>query len=132
MAKKCDTSVLDGALNVINTNVVRMCATQGEPSSITDVTSFLGAGGLRISDEIIMAPADLPLANEGAGPNFNRKIDVAAKGPINVGAAGTPDHVVLYSLTTIYEVTTITTPPTVTTSSTLSFPTWQIIFNQPV
>lgn len=131
MGKKSAQAVLDGALNVINQNVIRMCATEGEPSTLADCTNLKGAGGLRISDEIVMAPADLPLANEGAGPNFNRKIDVAAKGPIGVGADGTPDHVALYSATVLYEVTTVTTPPTVTTSSTLSFPTWQDIFNQP-
>ena len=132
MAKYTPAVVLDGALNVINGNAIRMAALEGEPTSITDCTSLKGAGGNRISDEIVMAPADLPLANEGAGPtHFNRKIDVAAKGPIGVGADGTPDHVVLYSATTIYEVTTVTTPPTVTTSSTLSFPTWATIFNQP-
>ena len=128
MAKKTVQAVLDGALNVINGNVVRMCATQGEPSTLADVTNLLGSGGLRISDEIVMAPTDLPLATEGVA---NRKIDVAAKGPIGVGADGTPDHVALYDLSGLYEVTTITNPPAVTTSSTLSFPTWQIIFNQP-
>lgn len=79
-----------------------------------------------------MAPGDMPISDEGAGPtHFNRKIDVAAKSPIDVEANGTPDHVALYSATQIYEVTTITSPPPVTTVAKLAFPTWQDIYDQP-
>ena len=125
-------TTLDAPLELIRDNATRMAALQGEPTSITDCTQLLGSGGLRISAEIAMAPGDMPISNEGAGPtHFNRKIDVAAKSPIDVEADGTPDHVVLYSATTIYEVTTITSPPPVTTVAKLAFPTWQDIFDQP-
>ena len=132
MGKYTPPATLDGGLNVTNQGATRMAALQGEPASINDCLNLVGAGGLRISAEVAMGPADMPISNEGAGPtHFNRKIDVAAKSPIDVEADGTPDHVVLYSATTIYEVTTITSPPPVTTVAKLAFPTWQIIFDQP-
>ena len=133
MGKYTPPVTLDGALTTIQQNATRMAALQGEPASITDCTSLLGAGGMRVSAEVAMGPADMPISNEGAGPtHFNRKIDVAAKSPIDVEADGTPDHVVLYSATTIYEVTVITSPPPVTTVAKLAFPTWQDIFEQPI
>ncbi len=133
MGKYTPPVTLDGALTTIQQNATRMAALQGEPASITDCTSLLGAGGMRVSAEVAMGPADMPISNEGAGPtHFNRKIDVAAKSPIDVEADGTPDHVVLYSATTIYEVTVITSPPPVTTVAKLAFPTWQDIFDQPI
>ena len=132
MAKYTPVVVLDQMLQVIQQNAVRMCCTEGEPTVIGDVLNPKLGGGLRISQEITMGPADMPISNEGAGPTyFNRKIDVAAKSPIDVVADGTPDHVVLYSATQIYEVTTITSPPTVDTNAKLSFPTWQDILEQP-
>lgn len=131
MAKYTPEAILDQMLQVIQQNAVRMCATEGEPNVIGDVLNPVGSGGLRISAEITMGPADMPISNEGAGPRFNRKIDVAPKSPIDVVASGTPDHVVLYSATTIYEVTTITSPPTVDTNAKLAFPTWQDILEQP-
>ena len=132
MAKYTPNIVLEQMLQVINQNAVRMCCTEGEPATITDVLNPKLGGGIRISQEITMGPADMEISNEGAGPtHFNQKIDVAAKSPIDVVADGTPDHVVLYSATQIYEVTTITSPPTVDTNANLSFPTWQDISQQP-
>lgn len=132
MGKYTPQVTMDGSPLVINQNATRMAALQGEPASISDCISLLGAGGMRVSAEVAMGPADLPISDEGAGPtHFNRKIDVAAKSPIDVEANGTPDHVVLYSATTIYEVTIITSPPPVTTVAKLAFPSWQDIWDQP-
>lgn len=132
MAKYTPVVTMDGSPLVIQQNATRMAALQGEPASITDCTALLGAGGLRVSAEVAIGPGDMPISNEGVGPTyFNRKIDVAAKSPIDVEANGTPDHVVLYSATTIYEVTIITSPPPVTTVAKLAFPTWQDIWDQP-
>ena len=132
MGKYSPNATLDALLSYVQQGATRMACCQGEPASITDLTNALGAGGLRISAEIAMSPADMPITNEGAGPtHFNRKIDVAAKSPIDVVAAGTPDHVALYDASIIYEVTTITSPPTVDTNAKLAFPTWQDIVNQP-
>lgn len=133
MGKYSPNATLDALLTYVQQGTTRMAALEGEPASITDCTNAKGAGGLRISAEVAMTPSDMPISNEGTGPtHFNRKIDVAAKSPVDVVAAGTPDHVVLYDATTIYEVTTITNPPTVDTNAKLAFPTWQDIVDQPV
>lgn len=84
MAKWVANEVLDAALGVI-AGATRMVALNGQPAS------FAAANAGKLA-EAAMAPGDFVLAN---GDVSGRKVSVAAKANVAVGAAGTADHIAL-------------------------------------
>ncbi len=100
MGKACDTSVQDGALNVIKTNVTRMVATVGQPASFA-----LAVSGTLV--QATMSTGDFTLA---AGVVSGRRVSVAGKAGLTVATAGTADHVSLLDITNSKLLYTTTCP----------------------
>ncbi len=83
MGKLVGNDVLDGALNVIRNSGNLMVVLPSEPAS------FAAAQAAKLA-EVSMSSGDFTLAD---GDTSGRKVTVAAKSGISVGASGTATHI---------------------------------------
>jgi hypothetical protein len=97
MAKKCDSSVLDGLGTVVRTNCNLMVVCSAEPANRNDAVNVVDLA------DVAMAPADFTLM--AFGPT-GRKLQVAAKLAVPVDHAGLPTHIALVDAVTLLYVTT--------------------------
>jgi hypothetical protein len=122
MAKAVSTDTLDGALNVIKNNVVKMTLCTTQPATYADANTTLKLA------EYTMATGDFTLA---AGDTNGRKVTVAAKTGAVASASGSAAHVALLDGTRLLLVTTVTSQ-TVTSGNTVNIGTWKYEINNPV
>lgn len=121
MAKSVDDTVLDGALNVIKTNVVSMSACNAEPTTRTEAaTTFKLAVATMVN-------GDFTIAN---GDTNGRKVTTAAKSTINVDTTGTATHIALFDASVLRYVTTCTSQA-LTSGNDVNFPAWDIEIADP-
>lgn len=121
MAKSVDDTVLDGALNVIKTNVISMSACNAEPTTRTEAaTTFKLAVATMVN-------GDFTIAN---GDTNGRKVTTAAKSTINVDTTGTATHVALFDASVLRYVTTCTSQA-LTSGNDVNFPAWDIEIADP-
>lgn len=97
MAKKCDDTVLDGMLNIID-NATRMVVTSAEPAN------FAGIAAVALAD-VVLDGSDFTDAN---GDTNGRKVTVGAQSAVPIDASGTATHVCLDDGSTLLYVTTCT------------------------
>lgn len=136
MAKKCDDSFLDGALNILKVGVTgkgpcnKMVVCSTEPSSYSDANTPIGSGGKAIAD-VAMSGSDFTLAN---GDTNGRKVTVAAKSSILIDDSGTPAHIALLDTVNsvlLYVTTCSGGELTANGSNTVSVPVWDIEIADP-
>ncbi len=121
MAKSVDDTVLDGALNIIKTNVISMSACNAEPTTRAEAaTTFKLAVATMVN-------GDFTIAN---GDTNGRKVTTAAKSTINVDTTGTATHVALFDATVLRYVTTCTSQA-LTSGNDVNFPAWDIEIADP-
>ena len=120
MAKWVNTSVLDAALDKINT-ANNMSACSNQPANRTDaVTTMM----LSIQ---VMAGGDFTKA---AGDTNGRKTTVAQKTGVSVTNNGTANHVALTDAGNLLYVTTATAQA-LTAGNTMTFNAWKVEFADP-
>lgn len=98
MAKKCDSSVLDGLGDVVQANANLMIVCSAEPADRNDAVNVVDLA------DVIMAPADFTNMADGAG----RMLRVAPKLAVPVDHAGVPTHIAMVDAVTLLYVTTCT------------------------
>lgn len=122
MAKACDSTVLDGLLDIVATaNKYIVCA--GQPTSYTDANVTKNLAYIAITG------ASFTKANSGS----NRKTTVAAQNGLTFNAAGTGDHIALVNTTnsTLLYVTTVGTARAIASGDTVNSAAFDITVNQP-
>lgn len=96
MAKKCDSSVLDGLGDVVQANANLMVVCSAEPANRNDAVNVVDLA------DVAMAPGDFANMADGGG----RKLRVSAKALVPVDHAGLPSHIALVDAVTLLYVTT--------------------------
>ena len=124
MAKICSDRFLDGALNILKTNVTRQTACSAQP------TTYLEGNATFALANVTMANADFTIAN---GDTSGRKVTVAAKTAVPVTVTGTVNHVALLDVTgTVLDYVTTTTAQAVGAGGTIDIGTYKVEIADPV
>lgn len=98
MAKKCDSSVLDGLGAVVKNNANLMVVCSAEPANRNDAVNVVDLA------DVAMVVGDYTAMADGGG----RKLRVAAKPGITVDHNGIPTHIAWVDAVTLLYVTTCT------------------------
>jgi hypothetical protein len=123
MAKVVDDVVLDGALNIIKNNAIRMAVCTTQPAN------YAGIAALTLATAT-MAPADMIVAN---GDTSGRKLTMAAKSGVTITGAGTQTagHVVLHDNAAVMHYVTTCNAQSLTNGGTVNIPAWKIEIADP-
>ncbi len=122
MAKSVDDSVLDGALNVIKTNVTAISVCTTQPTTRTEAITTYMLATKTISSADCTGPAN--------GDVSGRKLTLNANSAISITNSGSAQHVALTSGTVLLYVTTCTTQ-SLTAGNTVTIPAWDIEIADP-
>jgi hypothetical protein len=122
MAKSCNTTVLDQALNYFKTNAHRIAVCKAQPTTKT-LACQINTGGY------CLAWTSLTTANYtlSTGDVSGRKVTIAQKASVSVACTGTATHVAIFSVAgnSLLYVTTCTTQ-VLTKGNTVTVPAWKI------
>jgi hypothetical protein len=125
MAKSCNPTVIDQALNYIKNNGTRMVACSAQPTTYTEANSTYALA------DVTMASGDYTLGN---GSVSGRKVTVGAKSGVLIDTSGTATHIAILDVTgtSLLYVTTCTSQAlTANGSNTVNFPAWDIEIQAP-
>lgn len=121
MAKWCNDSMLDAALNYIDTNVAAETVCSAQPTTYAEATSTYKLATVAIDG------TDVTLGN---GDASGRKATIAAQNGVTIDASDTATHVALVSSDTLLYVTTCTSQA-LTSGGTVDIPAWDIEIADP-
>lgn len=101
MAKSVSDTVLDGALNIIDTLCTRVTVCSAQPTTYTEANATYALADVTVDG------TDFTIAN---GDTSGRKITMSAQNGVTVDASGTANHVALLDVagTALLYVTTCT------------------------
>ncbi len=122
MAKLVDDSVLDGALNVIKTNVTAISVCSTQPTTRTEAITTYMLATKTISSADCTGPAN--------GDSSGRKLTLNQQAAVPITNSGTAGHVALTSGTALLYVTTCTAQA-LTSGNTVTIPAWKIEIADP-
>lgn len=122
MAKYCNPSALDAALNYIK-NATNESICVGQPTTRAQAAT---AGANMLAAGSITLPS--PAAGDAGGNS--RKIVPPAVNGLTAAATGTGDHVALYDATVLYYVTTCA-GQSIATGNTVNIGSWKVEFADP-
>ena len=117
MAKFLSNGMLDGGLTKFGT-ATRITALTGQPTSISDITTDAGSGGMRLASTTL-AGGDFTLSTPVAGA---RRSTVGEKANVTISVTGTATHVAIDDGTD-FAVTTCTSKA-LTQNDQVTFPEW--------
>lgn len=124
MAKNCDDSVQDAALNEIKDNATHICLCSSEPSDYTSAYATVMLARTTVSS------GDFTIA---AGDVSGRKMTVAAKSAFSITNNGTLTHVALVDQNnTLLLLVTTATSQSLYAGNTVSTPAFIISIPDPV
>lgn len=122
MAKLVDDTVLDGALNVIKTNVTGISVCSSQPTTRTEaVTTYMLATKV-ISSADCTGPAN--------GDINGRKLTINQQSAIPITNGGTAQHIALTSAGALLYVTTCTSQA-LSGGNTVTIPAWKVEIGDP-
>lgn len=124
MGKMVDNTVLDGALNVIKTTVLRQVVCSAQPADYAGVAAVALAAAATTS-------ADFTIAD---GTTSGRKVTMSAKNGVTIDTSGNATHVALVDDTNSilrYVTTCSTLALTSGGGNTVNIPSWSIEIADP-
>ncbi len=122
MAKSVHADVLDGALAVIKSNAQSLAVLSSAPASYGAATTATLASAATGSGDFTL----------GAGGTSGRKLTVAAKSGVSIGASGTATHVALLDPVASRVLYVTTCPATaLTMGGTVNVADWAIEIADP-
>jgi len=120
MAKWCNDSMLDAALDYIKNNATEMTLCSAQPTTYAEATSTYALA------DVVIDSGDFTHSDGTTG----RKTTVAQQLSVTVDVTGTGTHVALCSGTVLLYVTTCASLA-VTATETINFPSWTITIGDP-
>jgi hypothetical protein len=123
MAKACDDSVLDGALNIVKNGATQEAVCSAQPTTYAEATAtYKLALKTGLTSGTFTGPVN--------GDTNGRKLTVNQQATVTVDTGGSATHIALCSGTTLLYVTTCTTQ-TLTSGNTVTIPAWDIELADP-
>jgi len=120
MAKKCDDSVLDGALTVIDSNMSAVHVNTAEPAD----------RAAAIADSLATVAVDGTDGTIANGDTSGRKLTIAQQADLSITSSGTATHIAVISASLLLYVTTCTSQA-LTSGGTVTIPAWDIEIADP-
>lgn len=132
MALYLHTDVLDNGLSELTAATLKMAVCQGSPTTLSEASDLLSGAGMRVSNEISVAGADVTLGQGTTAKERRVTIDPQT-GSVAEDVSTTPDlWVAVYDGTRLLVVTDEVTDQALTAGNPLNIPEARVTFVQPV